>query len=127
MTDLVPISMEHAPTDLALTELENEARGYVEASRSASTMRAYASDWRAFTAWCAARGVIELPADPNTVVLYLTDLARHAKTATIRRRISSISVAHQAQVSPLRPPTSLYGPPGRGSEEGTEQRRPGRP
>jgi integrase len=96
MTDLVPVSIASTSTDIALTDLENEARGYLAASRSASTVRAYASDWRAFTAWCASHGVTALPAEPTTVVLYLTDLARTAKTATIRRRLSSISVAHQA-------------------------------
>jgi integrase len=96
MTDLTPMSTEHAATDVELTDLETEARGYLSASRAASTVRAYASDWRAFTAWCDAHGLIALPAEPTTVVLYLTDLARTAKTATVRRRLSSISVAHQA-------------------------------
>ena len=96
MTDLLPVSIERTDTDLALTDLEDEARGYLSASRAASTVRAYASDWRAFNAWCSAHGLSALPAEPTTVVLYLTDLARTAKTATIRRRISSISVAHQA-------------------------------
>jgi site-specific recombinase XerD len=96
MTDLVPISIEQTTTDVALTDLEDEARSYLTASRAASTVRAYASDWRAFTAWCSAHGLDALPAAPTTVVLYMTDLARTAKTATIRRRLSSISVAHQA-------------------------------
>jgi integrase len=95
MTDLVPIpSTPIAVT--ALDDLEHEARGYVAASRSPATMRAYASDWRAFTAWCDDHGLDALPAEPTTVVLYLTDVARTAKAATIRRRMSSISVTHQA-------------------------------
>ncbi len=95
MSDLVPtsaLSLNH----LALEELENEARAYVAVSRAPATVRAYASDWRSFTAWCATHGLIGLPAEPTTVVLYLTYLARNSKTATIRRRLSSISVAHQA-------------------------------
>ena len=96
MTDLLPVSVEQPTTDIALTDLEDEARGYISASRARNTARAYASDWRAFAAWCEAHGVNALPAEPTTVVLYLTDLARTAKTATVRRRLSSISVAHQA-------------------------------
>ncbi len=96
MTDLVPIATETTTTELALTDLQEEARGYLAASRSPNTVRAYASDWRAFTRWCETRGFVALPAEPTTVALYITDLARTAKTATIRRRLSSISVAHQA-------------------------------
>ena len=96
MTDLYPVPIEPTATDIALTDLETEARGYLSASRASNTQRAYASDWRAFTAWCISHGVNELPAEPTTVVLYLTDLARTAKAATVRRRLSSISVAHQA-------------------------------
>jgi integrase len=95
MTDLVPVPTAPIVTT-DLDDLEDEARGYVAASRSAATMRAYASDWRAFTAWCDSHRLTVLPAEPSTVVLYMTDLTRTAKTATIRRRMSSISVAHQA-------------------------------
>jgi len=103
MADLVPIPI--APiVHAALDDLEDEARGYVAASRSPATMRAYASDWRAFTTWCDNHAVTALPADPTTVALYMTDLARTAKTATIRRRMSSISVAHQ--VAGLASPTA---------------------
>jgi hypothetical protein len=33
------------------------ARRYADASRAASTQRAYMSDWRRFSAWCADRGL----------------------------------------------------------------------
>lgn len=96
MTEVLPIVSNPTGVAVSLDGLEDEARGYLAASRAASTVRAYASDWRAFTAWCATHGVTALPAEPTTVVLYLTDLARTATTATIGRRLSSISVAHQA-------------------------------
>ena len=76
MTDLVP-----TPTArIAITnldDLEDEARGYVAASRSPATMRAYASDWRAFTQWCDAHSLGSLPAEPSTVVLYMTGPCPH--------------------------------------------------
>jgi hypothetical protein len=43
------------------------ARRYADASRAASTQRAYASDWRRFAAWSLARGIATLPADPRII------------------------------------------------------------
>lgn len=79
-----------------LVSLAEEARDYTAQARADNTIRAYRADWNHFTGWCTDHGMIALPAAPETVVLYMTDLARTAKTATIRRRMSSISVAHQA-------------------------------
>src|SRR4029453_11855571 len=61
-----------------------------------ATLRAYRADWADFTAWCADRGLSPLPAAPETVARYLTDLAGVKATATLQRRITSISQAHQA-------------------------------
>jgi len=38
------------------------ARRYADASRAASTRRAYASDWLRFSAWCLAHDLELLPA-----------------------------------------------------------------
>lgn len=90
----LPVPVERG--QIARADLEDEARDYIRASRSPNTIRAYASDWAHFSAWCSDNHVSSLPAQPTTVALYLTDLARTAKPATIRRRLSSISVAHKA-------------------------------
>ncbi|MCU1467538.1 MAG: integrase family protein [Actinomycetia bacterium] len=95
MTELVPIPPAPIATD-HLDDLQDEARVSVAASRSLATMRAYASDSRSFTSWCDEHRLNPLPAEASTVALYMTDLAHSAKTATIRRRMSSISVTHQA-------------------------------
>jgi len=79
-----------------LAELEREAVDYAARSRAASTIKAYRSDWRAFTAWCDRHGLVSLPAEPVTVALYLTDAVRTLHTSTLRRRLSSIAMAHQA-------------------------------
>lgn len=76
--------------------LVSKAQGYLRQSLAANTLRAYAADWRDFTTWCEANGRIPLPALPETVSLYLSGLADHAKTSTLTRRISAISQAHQA-------------------------------
>ena len=81
-----------------LTELEEQARSFARDSRAASTWRAYESDFADFRTWCAERfsPVEPLPATPATVALYLTALAaKGRKPSTIRRRLASISVAHQ--------------------------------
>jgi len=50
-----------AALDPTLTDDEIAATlGYAEASRSASTLQAYAMDWREFVAWCAERGASPL-------------------------------------------------------------------
>jgi site-specific recombinase XerD len=60
-----------------------------------NTKRAYSADWRDFTAWCEAQGVVSLPATPATLALYLTDRAKDCKVATLTRRLTAISQAHQ--------------------------------
>lgn len=92
-----------------LRALTLAAGGFIQASKAANTVRSYRSDWSDFTGWCAAQHLTVLPAEPMTVALYLTDLAGSGMAAaTIQRRISSISQAHQA--AGYRPsPTSDFG------------------
>ena len=87
-----------AAAAVELTELEEQARSFARDSRAASTWRAYESDFADFRTWCAERvsPVEPLPATPATVALYITALAaKGRKPSTIRRRLASISVAHQ--------------------------------
>ncbi|MFD0804018.1 hypothetical protein ACFQZU_22255, partial [Streptomonospora algeriensis] len=48
---------------------------YLASAQSANTLRAYRSDWIAFTAWCLAEGRRSLPADPVDVAVYLAAAA----------------------------------------------------
>ena len=93
--ELVPVV--EAAAAVELTELEEQARSFARDSRAASTWRAYDSDFADFRAWCADQHppVESLPATPATVALYITALAEARKPSTIRRRLASISVAHQ--------------------------------
>ena len=79
-----------------LADLGQEARDYLAASRSESTDRSYRTGWARFTAWAEAHGVASLPASPERVALYVADLARTAKPATIDARLAAISAAHRA-------------------------------
>jgi site-specific recombinase XerD len=89
--DLAPPS--NAAGDLA--ELEDHAGQLARQSRAASTWRAYDSDLRHFQAWCTGRSLTAVPATPATVASYLADLETTHRPTTIRRRLASISVAHQ--------------------------------
>ena len=89
---LVPVTPPPLP---ALDELVDEARGYLAAAEAVSTRRNYATDWRAFVAWCAAHGVTPLPAAPEVVALYLTDYARSHKASTVVRRAIGIAKGHR--------------------------------
>lgn len=69
---------------------------YLAASVAPATVRAYRSDWADFAAWCERYGAAPLPAAPEIVALYLSDLAETHKPATLTRRVSAISQAHAA-------------------------------
>src|SRR5664279_780485 len=58
------------------------------------TRAAYASDWALFTDHCAVNGSRALPADPHTVVDFLS--ACPAAPATRRRRVAAIDHHHTA-------------------------------
>lgn len=79
-----------------LYSLAGEARRFASAARSRATRRAYACDWNDFVAWCDRQAVAPLPADPAVIALYLADLAKRAKVATIERRLVAIRHAHKA-------------------------------
>ena len=61
---------------------------------SPRTVRAYAGDWVLFTDWCHVAGEWELPADPGTVLSFLTDCP--AASTTHRRRVAAIDHHHAA-------------------------------
>ena len=83
------------------------ARAYVDASRAAATRRAYAADWRRFSAWCQARGATTLPAAPAVVAVYLSALRdRGLAPPSIGRALAAIAHTHQRAglVAPHRSP-----------------------
>jgi integrase len=92
-----------------LETLADRARDYVEAASSANTRRAYASDWKHFSAWCRRQGLATLPPDPQVVGLYITAQASGATSvggkpsavSTIERRLSSLSWNYAQRGTPL--------------------------
>ena len=82
-----------------LRETTRRARRYFESARAPATARAYASDLADFETWCKveAGGLPTLPASPQTVALYIADMAgRGLKASTISRRLTAVSVLHKA-------------------------------
>jgi len=80
-----------------LARLAAQAESSFRAARAASTLRAYHHDWRQFRNWCADNSLAALPATPQAVILYSTDLIknRRKKLNTLSRRLAAISQMHQ--------------------------------
>ncbi|MEV6155415.1 site-specific integrase [Nonomuraea sp. NPDC052129] len=112
MTELVPVAPAalavpvHSAADIALSD---DARAAILAGIPESTRRAYASDWSAFTAWCADRGRVALPSTTETVTEYVTHLTltpsartgRPLSPSSIERALAAIRTAHNsANVQP---------------------------
>jgi integrase len=100
------------PADAGLPSLHQAeiatARRYADASRAASTQRAYASDWRRFSAWCLARGLDTLPADPRAVAVFLSAEANAGSAPpTVGRRLAAIGWMHRR--AGLQPPQAREG------------------
>lgn len=106
-----------------IDQLTQQAAAWARGARASSTWAAYDRDWARFAAWCTARGVEALPADPRSVAAYLADLApawrpavpgddpawvvdgqvktaEGLRPATIARRLAAIAVAHRAAGHP---------------------------
>jgi integrase len=85
------------------------AKQFAHATIAASTRSAYKSDWAHFEAWCASSGLAPLPAVPDTVAAYLADLADSGfKLSTIKRRLSTIGVAHRTVVDAAENPKNNF-------------------
>ncbi|MEO5759567.1 MAG: site-specific integrase [Mesorhizobium sp.] len=89
-----------------LEKLADRARDYVEAASSANTRRAYAADWKHFSAWCRRQSFDPLPPDPQVVGLYITAQASGSErvkksVSTIERRLSSLTWNYTQRGQPL--------------------------
>jgi hypothetical protein len=82
-----------------LERLAETARDYARGAKAAATQRAYAADWRHYTAWCRRKELEPLPPDPQVVGLYLAASASEPSAPgrkpnavrTIERRLSAIA------------------------------------
>ena len=76
--------------------LQEETLLNLQSSKAANTVRAYKSDFKDFSLFCAQNGFKALPSEPKIVSLYLTHLStKNAKMSTLKRRLVSIGVIHK--------------------------------
>ena len=84
------------PLPARLATLADTARDYARAAASPNTNRAYAADWRHFTAWARRQNLKTLPPDPQVLGLYIAACASGAagpkacSVSTIERRLSAL-------------------------------------
>jgi site-specific recombinase XerC len=90
---------DHAP---ALAHADRHHEGDLPPVRPSNpeTLRLYALDWAAFETWCAAAGRISLPAEPATVVAFLTEAAPNLSAGALARRASAIAARHRQRGLP---------------------------
>ena len=94
--DLAPAPVRIGPESGELERLASQAKDYLRAAKSEATLRAYRADWRHFAEWCRQKGFPALPASPDTVALYLADLAHTHRPSTLTRRLTAINKVHRA-------------------------------
>jgi len=93
----LPAPASGATTPPRLAALAETAKDYAKASSSENTRKAYASDWRHFTAWARRQGLSALPPDPQILGLYIAACASGAigskpcSVKTIERRLSALA------------------------------------
>ena len=106
--DLPAVIAPNAIPTVWLPDEVARARGYADASRAASTRRAYEADWTRFTVWCRGRGLAPLPADPRAVAVFLSaEAARGCAPPTVNRQLAAIGWAHRR--AGLQPPQKTEG------------------
>lgn len=107
-------------------KLTQKSKRRLQKTKAENTLKAYEADWRDFAFWCNNNHLDVLPAEPETIVNYLNDLADHAKANTVSRRLSAISENHIAagfaEDNPTRSPLVKGAIEGIRREKGTMQR-----
>lgn len=71
------------------------ARQYARMSRAKSTWRAYRCDWQQFESWCGTVGLATLPAEPDTIAMFIASQAADGlNPSTLTRRLAAIRLVH---------------------------------
>ena len=85
--------MKNLITDVKSLEIETLKN--LKNSKANNTLRAYQSDFRDFSLFCAKNSFSSMPTQPKIIALYITHLSKSSKFSTLKRRIASISVIHK--------------------------------
>ena len=86
---------EHSPAVLT-DEQRRRVADALENAQSENTRRNYAGQYRKFRAWCEREGQPALPAQPEVVAAYATELAEDGKSMSmVRLAVASIVDTHR--------------------------------
>ena len=93
---LGPLTVPHGLGDPGeLDELSRRAALYATRARGEGTRRAYRAAWRHFSAWCEGLGRTPLPADPDTLAMYVVRRADDGlAVSSLRVALAAIKTAH---------------------------------
>jgi site-specific recombinase XerD len=69
-------------------------------SKASNTLKAYNSDWSHFVSFCSLNSLTCLPAHPDSILFYLSELSQTHSFSTIKRRLTSINKAHTSSNHP---------------------------
>ena len=76
--------------------LQDQTLNNLKNSKANNTIRAYRSDFKDFSVFCAKNSLKTFPTDSKIVALYLTYLSsKGAKFSTLKRRLVSLGVIHK--------------------------------
>ena len=79
-----------------IKSLQDQTLNNLKNSKANNTIRAYKSDFKDFSIFCARNGFKSLPTESKIVSLYITYLSsNNAKISTLKRRLVSIGVIHR--------------------------------
>lgn len=84
-----------APRGTGLDALTEQAARFMRAAKASSTRQAYAADLTDFRRFTDRHSLSYLPSTPETVAIYIADLASRLSVSTIRRRMAAITSAHR--------------------------------
>jgi site-specific recombinase XerD len=84
-----------ASNEKTISTFEDQIDQLLKESIPDNTLKAYSSDWDHFNNWCKSYERVNLPASPETVAYYLTDIFSEYKVSTLERRLATISKVHK--------------------------------
>jgi len=85
---------EPRPTTTDVSVLDASIAAALRASLAPNTWRAYAADWRHWSAWAVEHELTPLPAEPLDLARYLVAQSPTTRVGTLTRRCSAIAKAH---------------------------------
>ena len=78
-----------------LKSLHESTLNNLKNSKAKNTLRAYKSDFKDFSIFCAKHGINSLLSEPKIISLSLTRLSKYSKLSNLSRRLVSISMFHK--------------------------------